>query len=73
MLYCRLVVIVNGILVAQRSINRSSHWRFSVKKMILQISQNSQENTCVRASSLRDSNTDFFLWIFRNFVGTLFL
>ena len=27
---------------------RSSHQRFSVKKMFLEISQNSQENTCVR-------------------------
>ena len=25
-------------------------WRFSVKKMFLEISQNSQENTCVRVS-----------------------
>ena len=30
----------------------SSHWRCSVKKMLLEISQNSQENTCARASFL---------------------
>ena len=30
---------------------RSSHWRYSVKK-VSEISQNSQENTCVRVSSL---------------------
>ena len=32
------------------SINRSSHQRFSVKKVFLRISQNSQENTCLRVS-----------------------
>ena len=31
---------------------RSSHWRCSVKKMFLEISQNSQENTCARISLL---------------------
>ena len=32
--------------------NRSSHWRCSVKKVFLEISQNSQENTCARVSFL---------------------
>ena len=27
---------------------RSSHWMYSVKKVFLEISQNSQENTCSR-------------------------
>ena len=31
---------------------RSSHWRCSVKKVFLKISQNSQDNTCVRVSLL---------------------
>ena len=31
---------------------RSSHWRCSVKKMFLEILQNSQENTCTRVSFL---------------------
>ena len=52
----------------------------SVKKVFLEILQNSQENTCARASLLielqasglqlylkRDSGTDVFLWISRNF------
>ena len=30
----------------------SSHWRCSVKKVFLEISQNSQENTCARISFL---------------------
>ena len=39
------------------------------KKMLFKISQYSQENTCVGvffnkvAGVIRDSNTDFFLWI----------
>ena len=53
--------------------------------MFLEISQNSQENTCVRASFLiklqalglqlyykRDSDTGVFLWILRNFWEHLF-
>ena len=51
--------------------------RCSVKKVFLEISQNSQENTCARASVLvklhayaywkRDSGTGVFLWILQNF------
>ena len=56
--------------------NRSSHWKCSPKKMFLEISQNSQENTCARVSFLifnkvaglrpatflkRDSGTNVFL------------
>ena len=33
-------------------INRSSHERYSVKKLFLEISQNPQENTCARDSFL---------------------
>ena len=55
------IVIENDILVVQRRIDRSSHRRFSIKKVFLQISQNSQENTCPRISPLRDSITGFFL------------
>ena len=54
----------------------------SVKKVFLEISQNLQENTCVRVSFLiklqtfcnfirkRDSDTLAFLWISRNFYRT---
>ena len=46
----------------------------SVKKVFLEISQNSQENTCVRVSFLmklqaffnKDSGTGDFLWILWN-------
>ena len=60
------IVIENAILVVQRCIDRSIHRTFSIKKVLLQISQNSQENTCARISPLRDSITGFFLWIFWN-------
>ena len=67
------IVIENAILVVQRSIDRSSHRRFSIKKMFLQISQNSQENTCARISPLGDSITGFFLWIFWNLKDHFFI
>ena len=35
-----------------KSCHRSSHRRYSVKKVFSEISQNSQENTCVRESFL---------------------
>ena len=53
--------------------------RCSVKKLFLEISQNSQENICARVSFLkklqaapatllkRDSSRGVFLWILRNF------
>ena len=48
--------------------SKSSHRRRSVEKVFLEISQNSQENTCVTVSSLapatllkRDSGTGVFL------------
>ena len=53
--------------------------RCSLKTMFLEISQNSQENTCVRVSILmklqveanifikKEIDTDVFLWILRNF------
>ena len=54
---CRIVisiVIVNAIVAVQRRIDRSRHRRFSLKKVFLQISQNSQENNCARVSSLQE-------------------
>ena len=56
---------------------RSSHWSCSVKKMFLEILQISQGNTCDEADFWpttllkRDSNTDVFLWNFRNFQENL--
>ena len=41
----------------------SSHQRFSVKKVFLEISQNSQENTCARVSFHRTTLGDCF-WNF---------
>ena len=46
--------------------NRSSHRTSSLKKVFMIFSQNSQENTCARASDLqlyqkRDSGADVFL------------
>ena len=44
--------------------------RCFVKKMFLEISQNSQENTSARVSffnKVADSGTDVFLWILQNF------
>ena len=32
--------------------NRSSHWRYFVKKVFLKILENSQENICTRVSFL---------------------
>ena len=47
---------------------RSSHRMCSIKKLLLKISQYSQENTWRPATLLkRDSNTGAFLWILRNF------
>ena len=64
---------------------RSSHQRCSVKKVFLEISQNSQENTCAKVSFFiklqasglqlyqkRDPGTGVFLWILWNFQGHLF-
>ena len=55
-------------------------WRYSVEKVFLEISQNSQENTCAKVSFLiklhacglhlyqkRDSSTGLFLWFLRYF------
>ena len=55
--------------------------RCSTEKVVLKISQNSQENTCVRLSFLqppacnfkkRDSGTGVYLWILRKFQEQLF-
>ena len=63
---------------------RSSHRRCSVEKGVLvELSQNSQENTCARVSSLKklqawglyykkDTGTVVFLWILQNFKEHLF-
>ena len=42
--------VISYSLLHFRIIVRSSHQRHSMKKMFLEISQNSQENTCARAS-----------------------
>ena len=42
----------NSNISSNNNSNRSSHWRCSVKKVFLEISQNSQENTCARVSFL---------------------
>ena len=44
--------------------------RCSVKKVFLEISQNSQENTCASRFFKRDSGTGVFLWILWNFQNT---
>ena len=57
---------------------RSSHRRCCKKKVFLEISQNSQENTCARVSfSIKfqalDSRTGVFLWILQIFQEHLFI
>ena len=50
--------------------NRSSHWRCSVKKVSLKISQSSQESICARA---KETLTHMFLYKFLwNFQEQLF-
>ena len=52
---------------------RSSHWRCSVKKVFLEISQNSQKNTqACNFVKKRDSGACGFLWILRNFLQKTF-
>ena len=67
------IVIENAILVIQRRIGRSSHRRFSIKKVFLQISQNSQENTCASNLFFKRLYYRFFPVNFLKFVGPLFL
>ena len=80
--FCSLVGIIFHISAFFRN---SVVRRCSVKKMFLKISQNSQENTCARASFSiklqasglqlhlkRDSGTVIFLLILRNFQERLF-
>ena len=67
------IVIENAILVIQRCIDRSSHRRFSIKKVFLQISQNSQENTCARNLFFKRLYYRFFPVNFLKFIGPLFL
>ena len=58
----------NSHLITLLKTYRSSHRRCSVKKVFLKISQNSQENTCVRVSFwLNLQVTGNFLWILWNF------
>ena len=44
---------------------------YSVKKLILKISKNSHENTCVGVSFL-DADTGIFLWVLWIFKNTFF-
>ena len=53
------IVIVNAILVVQRRIDRISHRRVYIKKVFLQISQDSQENTCARVFSWQIFSCEF--------------
>ena len=64
-------MIENAILLVQRHIDRSSHRKFSIKKVFLQISQYSQENTCARISFKR-LYCRFFPVNFLKFVRPLF-
>ena len=50
--YFKSSTLRKGIFSRNILIFRSSHRRCSVKKVFLEISQNSQENTCARASFL---------------------
>ena len=60
--------------------NIRSHQKSSIKKVLLQISQNSHENTCARVSFLIRPATllkrrlwhRFFRWILRNLLEHLF-
>ena len=45
--WCHVVSQINTFFYAATTGSRSSHRRFSVKKMFLKILQISQENTCV--------------------------
>ena len=67
------IVIVNAILVVQRRIDRISHRRFHIKKVLLVISQNSQENTCARNVFFKRLYYMFFSANFPKFVRALFL
>ena len=49
-------------LFAGRAIVKSNHRRWSIKKVFLKISQNSQEDTCSRASLLVKLLKDSFLY-----------
>ena len=44
--------IDNGMSIVFVAINKSSHQRCSLRKGVLRISQNSQENTCAKVSFL---------------------
>ena len=46
-------------IVAQ--INRSSYRRYSIKKVFINVSQKSQENTCARASFLTNLQASAYL------------
>ena len=46
------LLITFKTIVSHKLLFRKSHWRCSVKKVFLEISQNSQDNTCVKVSLL---------------------
>ena len=66
MLYCYLHFISKCYFGSFKAYSQKQLSEAFYKKVFLQISQNSQKNTCVRASSLTDSNTGVFLLIFQN-------
>ena len=53
---------------------RSNHGRCSVMKVVLKISQNTQESTCAGVTFLikLQTGTGVFLWLLRNFYEWLF-
>ena len=73
-IFCNSIwTALSNLSVSRRSkfSSLSSHQRCSVKKVFLEISQNSQENTCARVSFLiklqaSGSGTGVFLWILWN-------
>ena len=67
------ILKVNAILIVQRRIERRSHRSFSIKKVLLQISQSSQENTCAKSLFFKRLYYRFFPVDFPKFVGQFFL
>ena len=51
---------------------RSSHWKWSLRNVFLQFSQNSQENTCVRVSFLIKLQASVYNFIKKETLAQLF-
>ena len=71
----KILVILVKVFSNFKKITETATGGVVLKKMLLNISQNSQENTCARVSFIiklqlyekRDSGTGVFLWILQNF------